>query len=174
MKKSKMEANLDKVRMLAEQGDADAQYDLGWAYFSGELVKSNGDLALHWFKKAAMQGHPGGMWRVGSSYEMKDDEQAVSWYRKAAEAGHPHAQWWLGVKYYRGEGVEQDIQLALYWFNKAAELNEAAACKQLGWLYECGECVDQDWQLSSHWYKKAADSYFEEMLRLVPRPGSVA
>jgi len=174
MKKSNNKPSIDEIKILAEKGDADAQYDLGWAFFSGESVKMDGDLARHWFQKSAMQGHPKGMWRVGGSFEVTDIEQAICWYRKSADAGFPYAQWWLGVKYYRGEGVEQDIQHALHWFNKAAEQNEAVACKELGRLYECGECVDQDWQLSSYWYKKAADLFFEDMLRLVPRPKSGA
>lgn len=166
MKKRNRKPSIDEIKILAEKGNADAQYDLGWAFFSGESVKMDGDLALHWFQKSAIQGHPKGMWKVGCSFEGKDMEQAVCWYQKSADAGCSAAQWWLGVKYYRGEGVKKDIQLALHWFHKAAEQNDAFACQELGRVYAQGEYVDQNWEHSSYWYKKAADSFYEKMLQL--------
>lgn len=44
------------TRSLAEQGVAGAQYDLGYAYFTGEGVAQNYAEAINWFRLAAEQG----------------------------------------------------------------------------------------------------------------------
>ncbi|EIJ44324.1 Sel1 repeat protein [Beggiatoa alba B18LD] len=42
----------------AEQGNAEAQYQLGLMYSEGETTPQNFDRALFWLSKAARQGHP--------------------------------------------------------------------------------------------------------------------
>ncbi len=159
MKRAFINRDVEHLKILAEQGDAGAQYQLGYALSCGESAEEDCKLAMYWFMQAALQGHPKGLWKVGCSYEHEHPKQAVIWYRKSAEAGYSAAQWWLGVKYQRGEGVEQDIQQALYWHQKAAEQGEACACESLGKMYETGECVEQDLQQSACWYKEAAIRY---------------
>ncbi|MEP7062462.1 MAG: transglycosylase SLT domain-containing protein [Betaproteobacteria bacterium] len=41
----------------AKEGDAEAQYDLGWMYFNGRGVDRNDALAAFFFRLAAEQGH---------------------------------------------------------------------------------------------------------------------
>ena len=41
----------------AEQGDADAQYNLGRAYWLGDGIPMNKPLAVYWYRKAAEQGN---------------------------------------------------------------------------------------------------------------------
>ena len=43
---------------LAEQGDADAQNNLGVMYRKGRGVPQNYKTAIKWFRLAAKQGHP--------------------------------------------------------------------------------------------------------------------
>ncbi len=43
-------------RKAAEQGFADAQYNLGLAYLHGQGVKKDDQEAADWFRKAAEQG----------------------------------------------------------------------------------------------------------------------
>ena len=45
------------VRLLAELGDSEAQYQLGRIYFHGEGVARNRVEAGRWFRRAAKQGH---------------------------------------------------------------------------------------------------------------------
>lgn len=155
-------SDLADIKALAEQGDANAQYELGYVLSCSAVTEEDCDLMMSWYQKAAMQGHPRGLWKVGGRYEMDDHEQAIIWYRKSAEAGYSAAMWWLGVKYERGEGIEPDNEQALYWYKKAAEQGEACACKTLGKLYEGGEYVEQDWPQSTYWYKRAAKMYSVE------------
>lgn len=158
--------DIESVKALAEQGNAGAQYEYGWRYFCDDSREENCRLALTWFRRAAEQGHPKGLWRVGANFEMLDDTEAVSWYRKSAEAGYPVAQWWLGVKYQRGEGLAKDNEQALCWYKKAAEGNDAAACRELGAMFENGEGVEQDWKQAANWYKAASARYYDLWLKL--------
>ena len=43
-------------KVLAEEGDIEAQEFMGQAYFSGEGVRKNPKLGAEWFRKAAEQG----------------------------------------------------------------------------------------------------------------------
>src|SRR6266496_1792319 len=70
---------LADIRGESEKGDAQAQFELGEANWSGNFG-------------------------VTRNYM-----EAVKWYRKAAEQGHPIAQNNLGVCYDRGEGVSKSF-----------------------------------------------------------------
>ncbi|OGQ55581.1 MAG: hypothetical protein A3J24_07245 [Deltaproteobacteria bacterium RIFCSPLOWO2_02_FULL_53_8] len=155
-------SDLANIKALAEQGNANAQYALAYVLSCSAVTDEDCDLMKSWYRKAATQGHPKGLWKVGHEYEVADPEQAVIWYRKSAEAGCANAQWWLGVKYQWGEGVEQDNEQALYWYRKAAEQDEAYACYALGKMHEAGEGVEQNWQQATYWYKRAADGHRDE------------
>ena len=75
---------LEKLRKAAENGDADAMYELGYMYHFGKGVPQNHHKADSWYRKAA------------------------GWYRKAAEKGDAHAMYKLGGMYVSGRGVSQD------------------------------------------------------------------
>lgn len=45
-----------RYRKAAEQGDADAQYNLGFCYYNGNGVTQSYTEAVKWYKKAAKQG----------------------------------------------------------------------------------------------------------------------
>jgi TPR repeat protein len=81
-------------RKAAEQGDAEAEAEVGAAYWGA------------W-------GQPGPVQR--------DNSEALKWYRKAADQGQKEAQYALGLMYEDGtEGVPQDYALAHMWLNLAA------------------------------------------------------
>jgi len=63
----------------------------------------------------------------------------------------------LAVKYYNGEGVQQDYAKAVYWITRAAEQGHAAAQNSLGLCYYNGEGVQQDYAKAANWYMKAAE-----------------
>ena len=67
------------------------------------------------------------------------------------------AQYNLAIKYYDGDGVEQDFKEAVKWFQKAADQGFALAQYNLGVMYEKGQGVGQDFKEAVKWYQKAAD-----------------
>ena len=48
---------LQEIRSLAEQGDADAQFLLGFMYAYGKGVAQDFAKAVKWYRKAAEQGN---------------------------------------------------------------------------------------------------------------------
>lgn len=56
--------NITELKKLAEQGDADAQYEFG-VYFDNE---ENFDEAFRWYLLAAKQGHVKAQYAVGDCY----------------------------------------------------------------------------------------------------------
>lgn len=77
------------LRPLAEQGDGQAQNDLGIMYETGFGVTQDYLVAATWYRKAAEQGNPGGQYNLGALYERgngvpQDYVQALKWYSLAA------------------------------------------------------------------------------------------
>ncbi|MCY4224299.1 MAG: tetratricopeptide repeat protein [Bacteroidetes bacterium] len=97
------------------------QYDLALAYYHGKGVLKDWNQEIHWYRKAAMQGHAAAQAALGNAYYrgrgvLKDWNQATHWWRKAAEQGDAEAQLMLGLAYENGWGVEQDFTEAYAWF----------------------------------------------------------
>ncbi|MCY2953688.1 MAG: tetratricopeptide repeat protein [Planctomycetota bacterium] len=81
--------NPEELRRLADKGDVDAMFNLGWMYANGRGVPQDGKQAVEWYRKAADLGDAKAMFNLGVMYangsgEAKDEKQAVEWYRKAA------------------------------------------------------------------------------------------
>ena len=53
----------------AEQGDADAQFNLGAAYREGDGVPKDAAEAVRWYRLAAEQGHAGAQGSLGVAYQ---------------------------------------------------------------------------------------------------------
>ena len=109
---------------LAEQGDASAQWILGFMYLNGEGMPQNYGQAAHWLTKAAEQGFAMAQFNLGFMYDNgegvpQDFKKALDWYTKAAEQGLAEAQTNLGVMYAAGQ-ISQDYTRAYSWFNLAA------------------------------------------------------
>ena len=50
-------ANIEEWKKSAEQGDAEAQYELGMAYYFGQGVEQDDKQAIEWYTKSAEQGN---------------------------------------------------------------------------------------------------------------------
>ncbi len=96
-------ALLEKLRPLAEAGDAAAQYALFLCiHRGGNGVAQDDAQALAWLQKAAAQGFPEAQYSLGVFYEKghgipQDDDRARAWYEKAAAQGNIDAQYNLGL-----------------------------------------------------------------------------
>ena len=95
---------------LAEEGDAEAQNELGDCYYFGEKIEEDIDQAVIWYMKAASQGNDDAQYSLGWCYEngegvAKNDQQAFKWYKKSAENGNAEAQEILISHYNYGVGV---------------------------------------------------------------------
>ncbi len=155
-------ANIDELKKAAEQGDADAQCNLGLCYAFGYGVEKNLSEAVKWWRKAAEQGYAQAQCNLGISYANgdgveKNPTEAVKWYRKAAEQGYAPAQCNLGVFYAFGNGIEKNLSEAVKLLRKAAEQGYAQAQFNLGICYDLGKGVEKNLSEAVKWYRKAAE-----------------
>lgn len=135
------QAVIERVRPLAKQGNANAQYNLGVIYNRGYGVPRNYDKARKWYKKAASQGYAKAAHNLGVLYQKGhgvpvNHERAAYWFKKAAKLGEPAAQNNLAVMYARGQGVEQNMRKAALWAARAAQAGNRSAIANLPKIIE--------------------------------------
>lgn len=158
------------IRKAAEQGNVDAQMDMGRMYYEGENVAQDHMLAADWFRRVAEQGDQFAQYRLGDLYYeesvIRNYAQAADWFRKAAEQGHKPAQLKLGDIYCKGLGVTRDYAHAKDWYYKAAEQGDLVAQLNLGRMYEAGQGVARDYVQAYKWLSLAARYDLEEAIKL--------
>ena len=127
--------DFDETKVLADQGDVNAQFNLGSMYEKGEGVPENDAEAVKWYRKAADQGNADAQLILGYMYEQgkgvpENDAEAVKWYRKAAEQGSERGQTKLGLIYYFG-GDPTKVIRAYVWLSMAKTQGNRHAVKGL-------------------------------------------
>jgi uncharacterized protein len=111
---------------LAELGNVDAQYVVGYHYEHGVGTSKDSERASFWYHKMAEQDHAVGQYRLWLCYARgngveRDEAVAAQWLKKSAEQGYAEAQNQLASWYDDGVGVTQDQTVAADWYRKAAE-----------------------------------------------------
>ena len=96
-------------RLAADQGHADAQFELGVMYYAGVGVPQDEAEAVRWYRFAADQGNASAQHTLGFAYlhgrgVPQNDTEAIRWYRLAANQGDATAQFRVGAMYDTGEG----------------------------------------------------------------------
>jgi TonB family protein len=117
----------EEWHLLAKRGNADAQFQLGDLYDTGQGISQDPHKAACWYR------------------------QSFRWYEKDAESGNDWSQYRLGVHYDKGLGVEEDKEAALHWYRLAAEQGHAISQFQLSYAYVSGEGVDRDFLKAYRW-----------------------
>jgi len=111
---------------LAEQGNAEAQVNLGKMYLRGQGVLTDPDQAIKWFKASAAQDNADAQFFLGSIYLLPrtDIAQGLKLLRLSAEQGNQDAQLLLGKTYMEGVGeLRPDPVKADMWLRLAADKN---------------------------------------------------
>ena len=155
-----------KVLKLAENGDINAQFELGRCYDWGTGVEKNGKEAFKWYMKSAEKGHSGAQNNIGICYERgtgveKDEAEAFKWYMKSTGQGNVAAQNNVGLCYQYGRGVKRDEVEAFRWYMKSAEQGNSRAQCNAGYCYENGIGVGRDEVEAFKWYMKSAEQGFD-------------
>ncbi|QPB86025.1 sel1 repeat family protein [Pseudoalteromonas rubra] len=145
----------------AQSGDAEAQNELGDAYYFGEGVEQNYERAAYWFGLSAEQGYADAQCNLGFMYEQgtgiaQSDEKSFVYYQLAAEQGNANGQYNLGVMYRNGVGVAQSNEKAVEYYQLAAEQRHVDAQCNLGFMYEHGKGIAQSDKKEVHYYRLAA------------------
>jgi len=156
----------------AERGDADAQFELGLRYLTGEGVEKDLTKGVDWLRKAAEEGHLRAQHIFGSIYEEgtgveKDPVKAAEWFEKAASGGLSMAQHSIAVAYELGTGVEKDPAKAFEWFRKAALQNYPPSMAAYASKLERGDGTEKDAPRAALFYLKASKlDYVPAMSRM--------
>gem|GEM_PF-1724071 len=157
---------------MAEQGDAEAQMELGRMFNKG-FIQTNMAVAFNWYQQSAEQEYAYAQAILAICHEKgigtkKNNKEAFQWYRQAAEQGYARAQYDLGWCYKSGIGISKDKSKAIYWFRKAAEQGNAESQLYLGMHYLFGfeskigfknflKFVTRDKTAGIYWVRKAAE-----------------
>lgn len=149
----------------ARNGDPDAQFLLGEAYFFGEGVAKDDEEALRWYRSAAIQGYADAQLKLSAFYYYgwvveKDDIEANRLSLLAAEQGNAIAQYNIGFAYYHGIGVASSnahYAEAVRWWHLAADQGLAPAQYMLGRIYSIG--ADADYPQALRWWRLAASQW---------------
>ena len=175
--------DLEQLKKAAEEGDVDAQIQLGRIYCEGaEVDRKDRSKAESWFRKAAEQGSRDAEFDL--AVMLADDRYGESFrtaetiFRKYAEQGDADAQFCLGLLLEQGyEDVKYGIhndpsrvmkwQQSVHWYQLAAEQGDVRAMRALGMAYSepsdwrvgfmTEKRVEKDFEKAAEWFRKAAE-----------------
>jgi uncharacterized protein len=164
------EPSVDELKLLANQGDLEAQNKLGAAYFNGKGIEKNIAEALRWFTQSAEKGYAKAQYNLGVMYYVgngvpQSQAEAIKWFSKAALQGFADAQYNLGVMYYQGAGIPQNYPEAFKLYSQAAQKGHALAQYNLGLMYLQGNSVPKDPVKAYMWLSLAAGQEVPEAIK---------
>jgi V8-like Glu-specific endopeptidase len=179
-------AALPRLSALADQGDARAQFDLGFMQAYGWGVPRNPAEALTWYRKAADQGLAVAQHFLGVAYgngegTQPDAAEAARWFARAAAQGFAQAQYLLGLMTLDGRSVPKDLVrgYALIVMSGQGGVRSAGRTVQKLALTEAQRAQAQE--IIAHWKPKPESSQAaianpraEELLGLDRHIGEVA
>ena len=170
------------IVQAANDGSAKAMIEVGCLYSAGLglLVsedtkdKTNAELALSWYERAAEAGEPGlaGAAIVSDAFKyflgsednsiQEDDTVALQYFQKAAEYGSPSAINMMVAFYTYGFGVDQDPDKALELSAQLADLGDEEALlamEENAYAYYAGtkDGVDINFATAFKYYMKLTD-----------------
>ena len=101
--------SLEALKQHAEQGDAEAIYQLGRVYALGKREEVDYDKAMTLYHRANALGYPLAANNIGALYDdMGEPEKSVEWFEQGIRQGDKRATINLGRFYLLGIGVGQD------------------------------------------------------------------
>lgn len=169
---SKAQREFNAALKTAQNGDAIAQMKVADFYFSGTGTDLNIDESVHWYEKAARQGHHQAFaWLMGQAYNNNAAANKViqalqnegntlfaHWVLATAkQTGDSNAQYAVDWMYYTGRGLIKDRHQANLWFKKATQQNNLLAIKVLGDQHYFGETEYANDQQATTYLSQAAN-----------------
>lgn len=150
-------AEIERLKPVAEKGEAAAQYQLGLLYAEGK----NPAEAAHYYKLAAEQNHHEAQARLAllncnGTGVPKNAGECVRLLKLAAEAGVTLAEVNLASRYLTGDGVSTNHHEAARLAGKAADKDDPTGQFLLGVCYETGVGVGQSRNEAARLYRLSA------------------
>ena len=101
-------AEFVRLKTQADAGDANAQFEIGYAYYS----PSNED-----------------KFNIARNYKL-----AHKYFEQSAKQGEPQAQYFMGDLYFYGDGVLPNLKQAGFWYRQSAQQGYQRASERLNEL----------------------------------------
>lgn len=115
------------LRMAADKGLANAQFELARVFKHGELkLGKNINECIRYLSMAANQNHPGALYALGTAYMngrgvKRNDSKAMRYFELAAEQEVHKAKYYLGKYYAEGRVVTRDMPKAIQYYRESAK-----------------------------------------------------
>lgn len=111
----------------ANEGNAEAQFDIAYAYFNGEGIERDYASAAMWFKRSARQNYAKAQYNLAYCYMNgrgvpRDYDKASDLLHQSANNNYKRAQLTLADCYANGILVEQNEKESQKWMAMAANL----------------------------------------------------
>jgi hypothetical protein len=142
--------------VLANKGDAEAQYHVGMMYNNGIGTQKDPRQAFEWFQKSAASNHPLGAYKLGCYYAGQfagvvtpDANEALKYKLVSAKAGYALAQHDVANLYARQENSEEAVK----WWKTAGDQGFPDALYSLSGAYFQGKGAPKDLSLAYAYYK---------------------
>lgn len=149
----------------ANAGDAYAQAILSFYYGLGYKTDKNTELSAEYAIKSASQGHPLGIYRLGTMRQTgegmeKNEAQGHALKAKAFDglnkmAGDPYAITALGIMLFRGEGVAQNRPEAARLYRLAADMGYGPAQFNFSACLMAGQGVQKNPEAGQSYWRAA-------------------
>ncbi|MEC9345341.1 MAG: tetratricopeptide repeat protein [Pseudomonadota bacterium] len=149
---------------LAEDGDANAQYNVGVLFDEGLGTGVDHAAARDWWQKAADQGLPVAMHNL-ALLELElaategadgDIDKARTLLEAAMAHGHARSAYTLGKMKLAGVGQDQDVSAGIELIRHAARAGFGRAQYNMGKAYRDGLGVEADPAAAADWFRRAA------------------
>ena len=98
---------------MAQDGDVQAQYELGMIYYEGKILPMNRSIAYEWFDRAAASENADALLKLSEIYNggdgnetrQKNVKYAIEYAERAANSGHAKSQLFLAMLYMTVDGI---------------------------------------------------------------------
>jgi len=144
-----LDAGVNELNLLAQNGQASAQFQLGELYSNGEHLLPDLKQAISWYQLAANQQHAEAMNTLGKHLAdgvgvTADSLAAEKWLRAAAVLGDNQHQHDLAAFLDRPSMPLSKSEEASIWYLRAIEQGNTNSMASLGLNYMQGRGVPQD------------------------------
>lgn len=132
---------IDIARRLADKGNPDALFLMGYAHETGRGLEASRDKSIEFYKKASAAGQKDATYRLAlillSSKEKAEREQGKKNLEEAALKDPGNAGRILGEAYLKGMIDEKvNFDQAVVWWEKASEAGDVVSIMALARMYE--------------------------------------
>ncbi len=155
------------IKLAAEKGNPEAEYNYGVSFQGGVEVEKNDSLANVWFLKSAQQGWKDAQFKIAYSYGTgrgteKNNKMAFYWSLQCAEQADEDCMFNVITCYMNGTGTGKNIDSMLIWAIRLARMPNpedlglsgkiTSARANLARMYRDGDIIPRNYEQSYMWF----------------------